>query len=347
MAYSKAGKDSWDGQHIPVLFSIFCGLLVAVSYHLSRQSSDPSVLFSLVQSKIFPKTEEKNPEDPLSEVKDPLPEKLRNSVSERLQSDLVVCIVIGVLYFAIHVSTVFTVLQPALKYVLYALVGFVGFVTHYVLPQVRKQLPWHCFSHPLLKTVEYNQYEVRNAATVMWFEKLHVWLLFVEKNIIYPLIVLNELSSSAETIASPKKLDTELGALMITIAGLKLLRSSFSSPTYQYVTVIFTVLFFKIDYEAFSETMLLDLFFMSILFNKLWELLYKLQFVYTYIAPWQITWGSAFHAFAQPFAVPHSAMLFVQAAVSAFFSTPLNPFFGKCNIHHIICSACEILGERL
>ncbi|XP_025151055.3 pecanex-like protein 1 isoform X5 [Bubalus bubalis] len=322
-------KDSWDGQHIPVLFSIFCGLLVAVSYHLSRQSSDPSVLFSLVQSKIFPKTEEKNPEDPLSEVKDPLPEKLRNSVSERLQSDLVVCIVIGVLYFAIHVSTVFTVLQPALKYVLYALVGFVGFVTHYVLPQVRKQLPWHCFSHPLLKTVEYNQYEVRNAATVMWFEKLHVWLLFVEKNIIYPLIVLNELSSSAEAIASPKKLDTELGALMITIAGLKLLRSSFSSPTYQYVTVIFTVLFFKIDYEAFSETMLLDLFFMSILFNKLWELLYKLQFVYTYIAPWQITWGSAFHAFAQPFAVPHSAMLFVQAAVSAFFSTPLNPFLGS------------------
>ncbi|ERE74231.1 pecanex-like protein 1 [Cricetulus griseus] len=322
-------KDSWDGQHIPVLFSVFCGLLVAVSYHLSRQSSDPSVLFSLMQSKIFPKTEEKNPEDPLSEVKDPLPEKLSNSVSERLQSDLVVCVVIGVLYFAIHVSTVFTALQPALKYVLYALVGCVGFVTHYVLPQVRKQLPWHCFSRPLLKTAEHNQYEVRNAATMMWFEKLHVWLLVVEKNVIYPLIVLNELSSSAETIASPKKLDTELGALMITVAGLKLLRSSFSSPTYQYITVIFTVLFFKFDYEAFSETMLLDLFFMSILFSKLWELLYKLQFVYTYVAPWQITWGSAFHAFAQPFAVPHSAMLFVQALVSAFFSTPLNPFLGS------------------
>lgn len=36
----------------------------------------------------------------------------------------------------------------------------------------------------------------------------------------------------------------------------------------------------------------------------MWELFYKLHFVYTYIAPWQITWGSAFHAFAQPFAVP-------------------------------------------
>ncbi|KAH0620677.1 hypothetical protein JD844_021355 [Phrynosoma platyrhinos] len=259
---------------------------------------------SLVQSKLFPTSEDKNPEDPLSEVKDPLPEKLRNSVNERLQSDLVVCIVIGVLYFAIHVSTVFTVLQPVLSYVLYALVGSVGFMTHYVLPQLRKQLPWHCFSHPLLKTKEYYQFEVRNAAHVMWFEKLHIWLLFVEKNIIYPLIVLNELSSSAKAIASPKRLDIEIGALMITIASMKLLRSSFSNPTYQYVTVIFTVLFFTFDYKRFSETMLLDLFFMSILFSKLWELFYKLRFVYTYIAPWQITWGSAFHAFAQPFAVP-------------------------------------------
>lgn len=48
-----------------------------------------SVLFfvslsSLVQSKFFPNSEDKNPEDPLSEVKDPLPEKLRNSVVSRL-----------------------------------------------------------------------------------------------------------------------------------------------------------------------------------------------------------------------------------------------------------------------
>lgn len=42
---------------------------------------------------------------------------------------------------------------------------------------------------------------------------------------------------------------------------------------------------------------------------QLWELLYKLQFVYTYIAPWQITWGSAFHAFAQPFAVPRILLI--------------------------------------
>lgn len=35
---------------------------------------------SLIQSKIIPNLKDKNPEDPLSEVHDPLPEKLRASV---------------------------------------------------------------------------------------------------------------------------------------------------------------------------------------------------------------------------------------------------------------------------
>lgn len=110
--------------------------------------------------------------------------------NERLQSDLIVCVAIAVLYFAIHVSTVFIALQvqktqcnllywvgyssqslhshtsvcslqPFLSYVLYGLLGTVGLLTHYLLPQFRKQLPWYCFSHPLLKTKEYYQFEVR------------------------------------------------------------------------------------------------------------------------------------------------------------------------------------------
>lgn len=32
---------------------------------------------------------------------------------------------------------------------------------------------------------------------------------------------------------------------------------------------------------------------------------------------------------AQPFSVPHSAMLFLQAVVSSFLSAPLNPFLGS------------------
>ncbi|XP_067328636.1 pecanex-like protein 3 isoform X1 [Anolis sagrei] len=324
-------KTPWGDQHVPVLFSVFCGLLVALSYHLSRQSSDPTVLWSLIRTKLFPEFENNSVESPSVAIKDPLPEKLRSSLREILHSDLVMCAVIAVLTFAISASTVFIALESVLGYVLYALAGLVGFVTHYLLPQLRKQLPWFCLSQPVLKPREYSQFEVRSAAQLMWFEKLYAWLQCVEKYFIYPAVVLNALTIDAHLVSSPRqdKFCIYCRALLLTIAGMKLLRCSFCCPPQQYVTLGFTVLLFQFDYKQYSEGFLTDYFVMSILFSKLWDLLYKLRFVLTYIAPWQITWGSAFHAFAQPFAVPHSAMLFVQAVLSALFSTPLNPLLGS------------------
>ncbi|XP_032345710.1 pecanex-like protein 3 isoform X6 [Camelus ferus] len=323
-------KTPWPEQHVPVLFSVFCGLLVALSYHLSRQSSDPTVLWSLIRSKLFPELEERSLETARAELPDPLPDKMRQSVREVLHSDLVMCVVIAVLTFAISASTVFIALKSVLGFVLYALAGAVGFFTHYLLPQLRKQLPWFCLSQPVLKPLEYSQYEVRGAAQVMWFEKLYAGLQCVEKYLIYPAVVLNALTVDAHTIVShPDKFCLYCRALLMTVAGLKLLRSAFCCPPQQYLTLAFTVLLFHFDYPRLSQGFLLDYFLMSLFCSKLWDLLYKLRFVLTYIAPWQITWGSAFHAFAQPFAVPHSAMLFIQALLSALFSTPLNPLLGS------------------
>ena len=45
------------------------------------------------------------------------------------------------------------------------------------------------------------------------------------------------------------------------------------------------------------------MYFLNFLF-QFCDLYLKMKFIITYIAPWQITWGSAFHAFAQPFSVP-------------------------------------------
>lgn len=114
--------------------------------------------------------------------------------------------------------------------------------------------------------------------------------------------------------------------LLTTVAGLKLLRSSFCDPSFQFITLLFTLIFFHFDCPHASESFLLDFFVMSIVFHKVrgrlsgWsshparvssrfllqmrELLLKLHFILVYVAPWQIAWGSAFHAFAQPFAVP-------------------------------------------
>ncbi|KFP06496.1 Pecanex-like 2 [Calypte anna] len=326
-----AVKEPWDAQHIPALFSAFCGLLVALSYHLSRQSSDPSVLISLIQGKYVPHFLRQQFEDSSS---DPLPEKMRESVKEILKSDLIVCTVAAVLSFAVSASTVFLSLRPFLSIVLFALAWTVGFVTHYLLPQLRKHHPWLWISHPILKSKEHQQREVRDAAHLMWFERLYVWLQCFEKYILYPAIILNALTIDAFSISKYKKLGTHCDIILITVAGMKLLRSSFCNPINQFVTLSFTVIFFRFDYRDISENFLLDFFMMSIVFHKLWDLLQKLQFIMTYIAPWQIAWGSSFHVFAQLFAIPHilykySAMLFFQTLASSVFSTPLSPFLGS------------------
>uniref|UniRef100_A0A8C1T8V6 Pecanex-like protein n=1 Tax=Cyprinus carpio TaxID=7962 RepID=A0A8C1T8V6_CYPCA len=329
-------KEPWDEQHIPALFSGFCALLVVLSYHLSRQSSDPSVLFSLIKSKLMPSLgqgEEDEEEIPDAST-DPLPEKLRVSVKEILLSDLVVCILASVLTFAITASTVFLSLRPFVSIVLYALAATVGFVTHYLIPQLRKHHPWLWISHPVLKSKEYSQFEPREDAHLMWFERLYVGLLTFEKYIVYPAIVLSALTNDGFALSHRKKLGIHCDVLLMTVAGMKLLRASFCNPSYQFLTLIFTIIFFEFDCSSASETFLLNFFLMSIVFNKLWDLLHKLHFILVYIAPWQIAWGSAFHAFAQPFAVPHiltiySAMLLLQTFITTLFYTPLSPFLGS------------------
>eukprot|EP00118_Oscarella_pearsei_P017480 m.173735 g.173735 ORF g.173735 m.173735 type:complete len:222 (+) comp39095_c0_seq77:306-971(+) len=135
------------------------------------------------------------------------------------------------------------------------------------------------------------------------------------------------------------KFGPSFGAIIITLCGLKMMRSGYSRNPQQFIIVAFTVLFFEFDYRAecsvdnpdrfCSETFPLDYFFASIFLLKFHELVLKVKFALVYIVPWQIPWGSAFHAFAQPLSVPHSAMLFLQAIVSAAFSSPLNPILGS------------------
>uniref|UniRef100_A0A671YTK3 Pecanex-like protein n=1 Tax=Sparus aurata TaxID=8175 RepID=A0A671YTK3_SPAAU len=300
-------KEPWDEQHTPALFSGFCGLLVVFSYHLSRQSSDPSC--GLLTT--------------------PPPCALQKEI---LLSDVIVCSVAYILTFAITASTVFLSLRvrvstPFVTIVLYALAGTVGFVTHYLIPQLRKHHPWLWISHPVLKTKEYHQFEPRGQrdAVLMWFERLYVGLLCFEKYVVYPAIVLSALTNDGFALSHRKNCDV----LLTTVAGLKLLRSSFCDPSFQFLTLLFTLVFFHFDCPHASESFLLDFFIMSIVFHKMRELLLKLHFILVYIAPWQIAWGSAFHAFAQPFAVPHSAMLLLQTLLTTVFYTPLAPFLGS------------------
>lgn len=351
-----------------VLFSIFCACLVSCSYHLSRMASDPTHVWNMLKKNLWPpdiykehkrtprvssdekinesgeKTKDTNVDCDDADVEkgdvpdvreadtkevdvDPLPKKLQKTVNARLTSDVLLCGIIAILVFGIHASTVFTALQPELSPVLWGTAAAMGFLLHYIIPQMRKQLPWLCIARPVLRSLEHYQYQVRGPAKIMWFERVFVYLCFIERNILYPLLFLAALTEEAPKVA--EKFGTLLGALIVVVCGLKCLRNSYSDQGSQYLILTFTALFSKYDYSIFQESFLVDYFLMGIIYSKTYELLLKVQFVVTYIAPWQITWGSAFHAFAQPFSVPHSAMLFAQAIISAILSTPLNPFLGS------------------
>lgn len=170
--------------------------------------------------------------------------------------------------------------------------------------------------------------------------------------------------------------------LLTTVAGLKLLRSSFCDPSFQFITLLFTLIFFHFDCPHASESFLLDFFIMSILFHKVrehflvvlctwppplssstfpWivsqmrELLLKLHFILVYIAPWQIAWGSAFHAFAQPFAVPRilrcsmhvcAAEPSVLALTGAFVSRLSHAAAPDSAHHHLLHPVGSLSGKR-
>ncbi|XP_068632284.1 pecanex-like protein 1 [Battus philenor] len=425
------GKKSQHQKH-NILFSIFCGLLVPIAYHLSRSASDYSLIWNLIKKHLLPPElyamqnpefapeSEKNEPNPLSEDKknnsesniskqnsigssaskinfssetniaksqkrsqtssvsslkmdpkgdtmnstnslkgdatteteekrdtsatnankqeadkteedmeDPLPKKLQATVNARLKNDVIVCTFLALSVFGLHCTTVFTTLRPQLNTVLWIIAGSLGWVLHYVTPQLRKQQPWLCLAGPVLRQHEHAQYEVTEPARLMIFEKIFVYLCFLERNVLYPAVVVAATTQDAPAIAH--KYGDTVGALIICVCALKCLRNAYSEPESQYLILVFAVLIFQLDLSSqkMSETFLVDYFLMAIIFNKVYEFLLKVQFVVTYIAPWQITWGSAFHAFAQPFSVPHSAMLFLQAAVSALLSSPLTPALGS------------------
>lgn len=326
LSYVALKEGHNPSQHI--MFSIYCGFLVTSCYFLSRSASDPTILWNIIKDHVWSEKPGKDGTTQGSvEHVDPLPQKLQKTVRARLRTDAIHCVFITVLVFAVHVSTMFSALQPYLEMVLHFGAMAWGLVLHYFLPQLRKQLPWLCCSHPVLKSHEHQQFEVREPARVMWFEKMQVWMWFIEKNVIYPLLFLSALSVGTTDIINHFGITG--GCVVLVVCSMKCLRSTFSDPSQHYLVLVFTTLFFKYDYRGPSEPFLINYFCCLFVFSKVYEFLLKVRFIITYIAPWQITWGSAFHAFAQPFSVPHSAMLFVQAIISAILSTPLSPVLGS------------------
>ena len=64
-------------------------------------------------------------------------------------------------------------------------------------------------------------------------------------------------------------------AIVVTIAGLKIIRVTWTELSRQYIILAFTVFFFNFDYRHLSEGFPLDYFIIAILFFKVHECMYR------------------------------------------------------------------------
>lgn len=206
---------------------------------------------------------------------DPLPRKLQKTVNARLRHDLFVCLFMALVVMALHCSTIFTVLQPEVNPALQTLAVVLGFVLHYLIPQMRKQWPWLCVAKPILKAADFGHFEAKEATKVSWFESMYVYLCFLERNVLYPVLFMSALTGDSPKIV--EKFGPFLGTAIIVVCGLKLLRNAYSDTASQYMIVIFAVLFFQVDSKTASETFLVDYFLISILYRKVSEFLLKVS----------------------------------------------------------------------
>lgn len=242
--------ESNTTQHI--LVSMFCGMLIPMAYHLSRSSSDFTHLFQLIKSTLLvhnddeicgevesgsSKTEENENSETTDDSKDhnstqsmddPLPKKLQGTVTARLKNDLVVCTFLGLIFFALHTSTIFKVLQPNLNSVLHIIAIILGVLLHYIVPQMRKHLPCLCVAAPVLRAHEHGMFEVNRLSKIMWFEQVFVYLSFIERNILYPLIIISAIT--ADSVKITDKFGYGFGSALIVISSLKG-ESGFSSSS--------------------------------------------------------------------------------------------------------------------
>ena len=212
---------------------------------------------------------------------------------------------------------------------------FTGALNHYIIPHLRIETPWYIFNQPLFKPSHWSIFEPNYLAKLEKFEACHLVLTFAEKNILNVLLILSATTLSSDKLLTKYILVDQYGfvsCLMITVFALKLLRNSFCEPSKQYYLYLLAYLFNKFDASTKlenNETILFNLFIISIFLPKFIDFLHKIEFIYVYTAPWQLPWGSAFHAFAQPLSAPHTSLLLLQTVISTLIGAPLMPLMGS------------------
>lgn len=112
-----------------------------------------------------------------------------------------------------------------------------------IFSRSRAHNPWKLFARPILRSFEFNQFEVNMQAKLMKFEKIHVWMLVIEKTLLYPLLVANLMTNYAWMMPFAK-------IPLTTLCAFRLARSGYSNAQMLFVPLGAT---FLLCYFGFGD----------------------------------------------------------------------------------------------
>ena len=319
--------------------SFYLAISVSITYHLSKQTnSNPNFDWLALSNTFASFGNQEQSSDSNKSINSASPKLLQ----ARLETALIIGLFQFGFFFCVSGFNVFdetNKLKPlqqwgdeigCFSFVMVCLTSVIGIVVHYLMPRMRQLYPWGLFKAPFLRNSEWRRFEATaKSGRVLWFEKLSVLIGVLERNIIYPLAILNEtwlaFHSKTYFIDWPPVLKCFVIGLMMT----KLLRHSFRSTHHQWLIFLCShLLKYDLKSRAYHEPIIITWFLGNIVYIKLLGFRQRFGFILVQLNP-GTTWGSAFHAIAQPFAAPHSGWLFVQTLFSTLTSAPLKPIGGS------------------
>ncbi|KAH3765846.1 Pecanex protein (C-terminus) [Pelomyxa schiedti] len=247
--------------------------------------------------------------------------------AKRLVIDLIGTVLVIFVTFTAHCTGLFHILALHTPYLVEVLVIICGTFSHIILPCLRSRYPLKLFQAPFLTSNEYNIFDPNHNTRVMWFEILGYILCMAEKCIILPVFFMCAINTSMQHIIDI--FGSYGGVFLVSAISVKLFNSAFRDTAQSFFGVLFCIFMFGFDSRIHAETLLIDLFVSTVAVSKITELIDKLDFFSVYIAPWKLSWGSAFHAVLQPLSLPHFSFFLVEAAWSTLVSAPFLPICGS------------------
>lgn len=303
------------------ILSIAASACISLSYLLSRASNGSPHHDVVAVKSIFG-------------IKSPSDQTV--CVQHRLENSIVNGLIMFLVYCLIGIGNVFNNNQINLgpmrmsifTLVVLSLLCFIGFIRDYLLPRLRSQNPWIILKRPLLRTPEYKKFEVSEAAKVMWFDRIQFFFTILSKNLLLPLVFLNELWDAAGSEYF-RSWPPFARSIAICVISFSIIRRCFRDCEFQWLIVLSAyLLVFDLQQYDFNEPVLVSWFIGNIVAGKVVGLYKRLCFMYVHIMPCASTWGSAFHAISQPISMPHSGWMYFQALVSTITSAPIKPLGG-------------------